>query len=194
MEKRSVALNLTIAIVGILCFSSLSYAKLMPSDFSDLVKESDLIVTINVFEIKSQGKSMPGMASATINKIIAGHSKSELLKIRWNGIAITGLGEWIVFLTKDQDRGEGHYKPTYGARSFWKIEYADIKNKKCCSQFVVLRQQISMLKFDSSLLGEQLTYLDGVPSVKNPIKVRGLLLDKLVAYIKKEIQNENKLR
>ncbi|MCF6257429.1 MAG: hypothetical protein L3J98_17610 [Gammaproteobacteria bacterium] len=194
MKKRSMALSLIIAIIGIACFSSLSYAKPMPSEFSDLIKGSDLIVIANVFEIKSQGKSMPGMASATVNKIIIGDSKSKILKIRWDGIAITELGEWVFFLTKDPNRDEGSYKPTYGVRSFWKIEYADIKNKECCAQFVVLRQHIGMLKFDSSLLGEQLTYIDGVPSDKNPIKVRGLLVDKLATYIKKERQNENESR
>jgi len=188
MKRQCMALNVVIAIIGIVCFSPLSYAKTMPSGFSDLVKNSDLIVIANVFEIKSQGKSMPGMASATVNKIITGHSENELLKIRWNGIAITELDEWIVFLTKDSDSGEGHYRPTYGARSFWKIEYAEIKDKECCSQFVVLRQQVGMLEFDSSLLSEQFTYINGVPSNKNPIKVRGLLMDELVTYIEKERQ------
>jgi len=188
MKRRNMALNVVIAIIGIVCFSPLSYAKPMPSGFSDLVKNSDLIVIADVFEVKSQGKSMPGMASAAVNKIITGHSENELLKIRWNGIAITELGEWIVFLTKDSDRGDGHYKPAYGARSFLKIEYAAIKDKECCSQFVVLRQQVGMLEFDSSLLSEQFTYINGVPSNKNPIKVRGLLMDELVTYIEKERQ------
>lgn len=189
MKKQYLLPTLAIFVVFFTFYPFLSYAKSKPSTFSDLVKNSDLIAVVNVFAISSQGKSKPGSASATVRKTIIGHANNKTIKLQWSGIAITELGEWLVFLSKNHTEGKNKYDATYGARSFWKIEYAEVSNK-CCSQFSVLRQPLNLIQIDPSLFSEQFAYINGVPRDKNPIKVRGILLDTLVTYVKKIINKE----
>lgn len=186
MTHNILAYNLIILFMTSLCFSSASYAKSRPTDFSELINNSHLIAMVNVVEIKSQGKSMPGFAAATIKQTLKGKSSKETINIHWQGMAITSLGQWLLFLTNDPDKGADHYNATYGARSFWKIEYAENKNNECCSPFVVLRQPVSMLKFENSLITKESVYITGMPHDLNPVAASGISINNLIRYINKE--------
>ncbi len=161
-------------------------AKPIPSDFSELVTSSELIAIVDVFEIKSQGKSMPGSASATMRELVLGQSKNTVIKMHWQGLSISSLGQWVVFLKK---KGNA-YQAAYGAKSFWKIEHAKLDNTECCSPFVVLQPPINRLNIDPSLVSEQLVYIDGVPREHNPIKVRGIEIKKLLDYVNNLTRND----
>jgi len=156
-------------------------AKTIPSEFTELVANSNLIAIVNVYEISSKGKSMPGSASARVVRKIIGKAESTVVKMHWHGIAITELGRWLVFLRESSDG----YKATYGARSFWKIELAESDNNECCTPFVSLLPPITELNIDNKLISERLVYISGIPRKRNPIKVRGIEVNKLLEYVKK---------
>ena len=184
-----IILRIFFTILVIPMFYSVSiHAKTIPSEFTELVGNSNLIAIVNVFEINSQGKSMPGSASAQVIRKVVGKIEGSVLKIRWHGIAITKLGQWLVFLRKD---GDG-YRATYGARSFWKIELAELGNNKCCTPFVSLLPPITELNIDNQLISEQFVYIDGVPRKRNPIKIRGFEINKLIEYVKKYVTEGSK--
>jgi hypothetical protein len=154
----------------------------MPSELSELIIDSDIIAIVNVVAINAQGKSKPGIASVKIKTLIKGSINKESLDIYWQGIAITELGEWIVFIKHNQD--QNHYQATYGPRSFWKIDYAESKNGDCCSPFVVLRYPVTNLIIPSNLVSEQAVFFNGVPKASNPIPASGLLIESLITHIK----------
>lgn len=164
----------------------ISNAKPMPSDFSELVMNSELIAIVDVFEIKSQGKSMPGSATATIRKFVLGKAKNNVIKMHWQGLSISGLGQWMVFLKKKGDE----YQAAYGTRSFWKVEHAKLDNNECCSPFIVLRPPIDSLNIDSSLMSDQLVYINGMPREHNPIRVKGIEVNKLQKYINSLVRKD----
>ncbi|MFT7561206.1 MAG: hypothetical protein ACI93R_003131 [Flavobacteriales bacterium] len=179
MNKIKIAVKLFFFAMVTLLFPSSLIAKPMPSDLTELIINSDLIAIVDVFEIESRGKSFPGSASATISKIIQGQSKNPEIKMYWEGSSIYGLGKWVVFLK----RKENGYYATYGARSFWKVDQAKIEYIECCSPFVVLQPPVNSLNIDPSLTSMSRVYIDGVPREYNPIRAKGIEIDKLINYI-----------
>jgi len=180
MRGKTISLTLIFLIAITLFYSSSINAKTMPSEFKELVTNSDLIAIVNVFEINSQGKSSTGSASARITKRVVGKNGSAIVKLHWQGIAITGLGQWLVFLKKNTDG----YKATYGARSFWKIDLAILDKNECCSPFVVLVPPVTDLIIDKQLFSDRFVYINGIPRERNPIKVKGIEINRLLDYVK----------
>jgi len=173
------------SIASSILFSLSIFAKQIPLELSQLVNDSELIAIVDIFEVKSLGKSQPGYAKASIREVLLGNVKSELVNINWNGIAITELGLWVVFLKNDADE----YLATNGARAFWKVENSVSVNGGCCTPFVVLRPPVSYVDIDPVLVSERPTYVNSLPRGKNLIQVSGIEIDVLKHYI---MANSNK--
>ncbi|VAW72530.1 hypothetical protein MNBD_GAMMA10-2447 [hydrothermal vent metagenome] len=183
-------MNAVLRIFSILLLSFFasfqSFAKPMPSAFSELIAKSDLIAIVDVFEISARGKSMPASASARVIERISGAAEKDTITLHWEGIAIYELGQWVVFLKKEDEA----YRATYGARSFWKIEQAIIDNAECCSAFVVLRPPIDSLRIDPSLVSSYPVYMNDVPEKSRPLMTKGVSISNLKNYIKNTIKKD----
>ncbi|MDA7746597.1 hypothetical protein N8878_04615 [Psychromonas sp.] len=177
--KRNKYLKVIISIALLLSLPVSSIAKEMPLNLVDLVNGSELIAIVDVFEIESQGKSKASNAKAIIRKTLVGYSENNIIDMNWNGISITELGQWIVFLKKDLHE----YRATNGTRSFWKIDNAILDKGECCSLFIVNRSPVKYLNIDPNLFSNQLVYIDDLPRESNPIKLSGIEVKKLESYI-----------
>ena len=167
-------------------FSSVSFAKSKTADLDDIITDSDLIAVVDVVAINSGGKSKKSSAKATLFESIVGDENKDVISMQWNGIAVTEIGRWLVFLK----RSDGGYQATLGARSFWKLEYADLDKVDCCSPFAVIRPPIDNLNVKANLVSEQPVYINGVPSGINPIRVKGIKMSGLKTYINSVIKKD----
>lgn len=166
--------------------SSISFAKSKPADLDDIITGSDLIAVVDVVAINSGGKAKQSNAKARMFESIVGDDPKNVINMQWNGIAVTEIGRWLVFLKKS----DGGYQATLGARSFWKLEYADLDKADCCSPFAVIRPPIDNLNIKADLVSEQPVYLNGVPSEINPIRVKGIKISGLKNYINSVIKKD----
>lgn len=188
MTIKRYRVHVSLLVFVVLIFPFISSAKPIPSDLEELIKKSDLIVEVDVFALKTQGKSGVGEASVTVINVLLGKVIEGDITIQWEGMAVTGLGRWIAFLKLK----DGKYHAAYGARSFWKVELAQIDTNECCSAFVVIRPPLDGLRIDSSLLEKQPVFINGVPSGQNPIRVQGIAVNSLERYVRRLMKGDTK--
>lgn len=122
-------LIMLMASVSLLLTPLQGSAKLAPTQFTDLVSKSDLIVfarTKNIFDYEvqiKQGSNIDepsGGAILTITEVVKGEAKEKEITLRWS-LEVHDQhikpGEYILFLRKVGET----YKATYYGRSYWRI-------------------------------------------------------------------------
>lgn len=173
-------------LITLLSLPIFSCAKPQPLSFEDLVLASGLIVKVTVQELYTSDKHSPSKAKSKVLDIIKG-SSSETLTFHWHGLAVTEMGEWLVFLKHDSD---GRWVATHGSSSFWKLYQAENDNNTCCFGFYSLNNGVGLVSPGATLTRQVNVYFPGVPVEKNPIASNGFREDDILKKINLIIKGE----
>jgi hypothetical protein len=177
----------TLLFFVIACSSQAGGSKPQPLAFSELVSQSDVIAIIDIHTLHSEGKESQSRASGDVMKILKGSQNIETAELRWSGLAISDLGEWLVFVKEGDDDS---LFATYGASSFWKRYRGSGAAGECCVGVFVSSPDIDLVRPGKELSQPVDVYFPGVPFEVNPLKVEGILEKDVVNQINRLMGGE----
>lgn len=155
-------------------------SKIMPIEFCDLVKSSELVVLVDVVEYEVKGKGQTGHARARISKVVRGKTKNEDIEIHFQGYGITHKGEWLLFLNKSKKKTGAVYTAGMGLFSFWPVEQASSDKNSCCDQVTLLNYPIDHIKIESGLIDQFSVKQQTAKGVKFTKPQSGISIQKLI--------------
>lgn len=162
-------------------FPLICWAKLAPSEWSDLESESELIVYAIAKEIKISEQG-DGSAKLRVLDTIRGHNDERFVTVVWGSEfhdqrIYEANARFILFLKKGKD--DTYIGTSYG-RSFWKMFYNYMDEDR---SFVELNGPLGLIKNTPAQVTESL-YKEEC-GVKSNYETRRIYIKDLVNYLKK---------